>query len=284
MLVKLVSDETVLRDFCARILGWADDRAGAVEHALCSIELAMDHCAALVLLGDGDLVPIAHALHRRMRGDWQPFIVADRGRRDTSASVRSPANCMSGLDAFRAARGGSLCVRAGRLPSDFSSVVARVRDAVVALRQEPADSVQLIVCADARFDTHPFNTLPAPIRVPSLATRTKELPRIIDEYAADALKELGARDSCFTDDDRTWILEHCPLTLPEIEKATQRLVALKMSKNRTRAAARLGMAPVSLARWIGRRKLPPSPSRSRVRSGRPRGTRSAPAAIQRSVS
>jgi hypothetical protein len=245
----LVNVETALHSFCARILGWTDERKGAVDHALRSIELAADHSAALVLLGETDLVPIAHALHRRTLGPKHPFIVCDRNRRNTRASVRSPSNQESGIAAFRAARGGSLCVRASSLPDDFSSMAALVRD--------PRASVQLIVCADGRYNTHPFLTLPVPIRVPSLRTRTDELPRIIDEYALDAIAALGARDGCFTDDDRTWIIEHSPLTLPEIEKATLRLVALRMSKNCTRAAARLGMAPVSLSRWIDRRKLPP---------------------------
>jgi hypothetical protein len=243
------NDEGGLRSFCARILGWATDREVVVEHAIRSIELAADHSATLVLLGETDLVPIAHALHRRTLGPKQPFIVCDRLRRNTRASVRSPSNQESGVAAYRAARGGSLCVRAQRLPDDFSSVVALARN--------PGASVQLIVCADGRHDTHPFLTLPVPIRVPSLRTRTSELSRIVDEYAADAIAALGARDECFTDDDRTWIIEHSPLTLPEIEKATLRLVALRMSKNCTRAAARLGMAPVSLSRWVGRRKLPP---------------------------
>jgi hypothetical protein len=117
-------------------------------------------------------------------------------------------------------------------------------------------SVQLIVCADAHFDTHPFLVLPAPIRVPPLTTRTKELPRIVDEYAADAITELGAHAADFTADDKAWVLAHRALTLEEIEKATLRLVALRMSKTLPHAAERLGMAPVSLSRWIGRRKLP----------------------------
>jgi hypothetical protein len=243
------NDEGGLRSFCVRILGWATDREVVVEHAIRSIELAADHSATLVLLGETDLVPIAHALHRRTLGPDQPFVLADPHRRTVRASVRSPSNNASGLAAFRAARGGSLCVRAHGLPDDFSSVVALVRD--------PRASVQLIVCADGRYNTHPFLTLPVPIRVPSLRTRTSELPRIIDEYALDAIAALGARDGCFTDDDRTWIIEHSPLTLPEIEKATLRLVAIRASRNMSGAAARLGMAPVSLSRWIGRRKLPP---------------------------
>jgi len=245
----LANNETALRSFCARMLGWTTDREVVVEQAIRSIELAVDQSAALVLLSAGYSVPLALAIHRRTRGAEQPFIVADRRRRNTSASVRTPKNLELGSNAFVEAAGGSLCVRYGRLPPDFSSVVAMMRDLNA--------SVQLIVCADARFDTHPFLVLPAPIRVPPLTTRTKELPRIVDEYAADAIAELGAREAHFTEDDKAWVLEHSALTLEEIEKATLRLVALRMSRSLPRAAERLGMAPVSLSRWIGRRKLPP---------------------------
>jgi len=176
-----VRNEAVLRSFCARILGWANDPA--VDYALRSIELAADHRAALVLLGETDLVPIACALHRRALGAGRPFVVCDPRRRDGAdyESVRSPVNYGTGVAAFEAAMGGSLCVRSRRLPRDFRSVVARIR---------ATNDVQIIVCADGRDDTHPFLTLPAPIRVPSLAVRTDELPRIVDEYAVDAVDEL----------------------------------------------------------------------------------------------
>ena len=254
----LASDETALRSFCARIIGWDDERAGAVEHAVRSLKLAMDQCMALVLLGCEDLVPIAHALRRRMRGDWQPFIIADPRRGKALATVRSPANHMNGLEALQAARGGSLCVRAARLPKDFSSVVRQMRDAMIALPRDPENSVQLIVCADARFDVHPFITLPAPILVPSLVTRSQELPRIIDEYARDASAELRAPKNIFTEADRQWVLANAPRNHGEIEKATLRLVALRASKNIPRAAERLGMSPVSLSRWLDRRRPLPS--------------------------
>ena len=54
-------DETALHSCCARILGWTADREVAVEQAIRSIEFAADYSAALVLLGETDLVPIAHA-------------------------------------------------------------------------------------------------------------------------------------------------------------------------------------------------------------------------------
>jgi hypothetical protein len=49
------------------------------------------------------------------------------------------------------------------------------------------------------------------------------------------------------------MLEHGTSSLSEIEKSTLRLVALRAAPNMSNAAARLGMAPVSLSRWIDRR-------------------------------
>ena len=98
-----------LHGFLSRLLGWTN--TDAVDQAIRSIELAVGHHAHLVLRGPGDLVPIARALHRRTIGADRPFIVCDPRRRDVPASVRSPANRDSGVVAFEAARGGSLCVR-----------------------------------------------------------------------------------------------------------------------------------------------------------------------------
>jgi hypothetical protein len=228
--------ETTLRGFCARILGWSDMQATAVEGALRSIHHSITHRAPLVLLGDGDLVPIAQALHRRTIGAEHPFVVCDPRR-----VVHE-----SGMAAVHAARGGSLCVRRRRMPHDFPAVVAGVRD--------PAAAVQLIVCAELRHATDPFLILADPIRLPSLGARVSELPRIVDEYALDAISTLGADDGCFSDADRTWVLDHAASTLPEIEKATLRRVALGMSKTVRRAAKQLGMSRVGLGQWIGRRE------------------------------
>jgi hypothetical protein len=234
-----------LRPFLSRLLGWASDEA--IDLALRSIDLAAKHRAHLVLQGAGDLVPIAQSLHRRVLGVDKPFIVCDPRRGNKRASVRSPANRESSVEAFRAASGGSLCVRRTRLPDDFAAIVPRLRR---------AHNVQyIIVCSNLDDDADPLLVLPAPIEVPPLASRTHEVERIVDEYAADAIVELHARDACFTSRDRQWIVEH-PTSLAEIEKATMRVVALRMSRNLSDAAERLGMAPVSLWRWIIRRKLP----------------------------
>jgi FHA domain len=236
-----------LRGFLARLLGWRADRIEVIDHALRSIRMAVTQRAALVLLGDGDLVPIARALHRRTLGAHRPFIVCDPRRRQGRGNVRSAENYAIGMLAFVAAAGGSLCVRSVRLPEDFGSVLAAFR--------APASRVQLMACGQPSKDYEPY--LAAPITVPPLTSRPDEIDRIISEYAEDAVAELGAR-SGFLAADHAWVQMHSASSLPDIEKATLRLVAIRESRNLSAAAARLRMAPVSLSRWIGRRKLPSS--------------------------
>src|SRR5262249_48054670 len=103
-----------LSSFVARLLGGTNEAAIAL--ALQSIDLAVDHRTALVLCGDGDLVPIAHALQRRALGADRPFVVCAPRRGDAPASVRSPACYRTGEEAIVAALGGSLCIRAHRAP------------------------------------------------------------------------------------------------------------------------------------------------------------------------
>jgi hypothetical protein len=235
-----------LRGFLARLLGWRSDRTEVVDRALRSIRMAATRRTALVLCGDGDLVPTARSIHRHALGGDRPFIVCDPRRRRSKATVRSAENYETGMEALAAAYGGSLCVRNRRLPRDFEQVVA-------ALRTSDA-RVQLVVCAGHSDDCRSY--LASPITVPSLAGREAELDRIIDEYAEDAVGELGAPRVGFLSVDHAWVRKHAASSLLEIEKATLRLVALRHSRNLSHAAARLGMAPVSLSRWIGRREMP----------------------------
>ena len=217
-----------------------------IDHALRSIRIAATRRLALVLCGDGDLVPIAHALHRRSLGAERPFIVCDPRRQQSGATVRSSENYTTGMRAFAAATSGSLCVRSLRLPKDFSEVLTAL--------QGPTSRVQLVVCAQASEDCE--RHLAVPITVPPLASRLDEIDQIIAEYAEDAITALGTLRTGFLPADREWVRMHSASSFPDIEKATLRLVALRESRNLSNAAARLGMAPVSLARWIERRKLP----------------------------
>lgn len=235
-----------LRAFLARVLGWRSERIETVDLALRAVRMAATRRVALALCGDGDLVPTARSIHDHAIGRARPFIVCDPRRRPGKATVRSAENYETGLAAFEAAAGGTLCVRSRRLPRDFSKLLVALRN--------PGARVQLVVCGDQPDDF--ASALAAPIAVPPLEGRQAELDRIIAEYAEDAIAQLGTRSSDFLPVDRAWVREHAATSLPEIEKATRRLVALRESRNLTSAAARLGMAPVSLSRWIGRRALP----------------------------
>ena len=241
-----------LRDYCARLLGWKSDRLGVVDHALRSIRLAMFGRSPLFLRGDGDLVPIARAIHRRTLGSLAPFVVSDKRRMTTDASVRSPANHEGGLAAFRAAAGGSLCIRSSRLPVDYSDVKR--------LFHEPGNRTCLHICS-SRNSRNTLLSGPAPIEIPPLEGRGDELPRIVMEYAAEAVGLLEAGDGCFTRADLQWVMDCAATSLPEIEKATLRLVALRKSTSVRHAAEILGIRQVSLIRWLRRRKSLVNPNR-----------------------
>ncbi|HWU88957.1 MAG TPA: hypothetical protein VN253_16940 [Kofleriaceae bacterium] len=239
-------DEVALYSFLLRILGWSAGRATAIESAIRAIHLSVTCQAALVLLGDIDLAPVAHGLHLRTLGAHRPFILCNPRRvveRRTSRSLPSRA---SGVEALEAARGGTLCIRASQRPRDFKAAIALARD--------PATNAQIVVCGDARHANHPFLILPPPIRVPSLKERTSELGRIIDEYAADAIVAQGVDAGCFTDADRDWVLQHACESLAAIETATQRLVALRASRSTDAAAEVIGMAGAALRKWRSERR------------------------------
>ncbi|MDQ3367995.1 MAG: FHA domain-containing protein [Myxococcota bacterium] len=234
-----------LHGFLARLLGWRSDRRDSVDHALRAVRLAATRRAALVLCGDGDLVPIAFDLHRRVFGAERPFVSCDPKRRESEATVRSVQNFTTGLAALDAARSGTLCVWSKRLPRDFNDVAAALR--------HPSAQSQLVVVAHTPAEARSF--IVAPIEIPSLRSRSGEVERIIDEYAAQALASWSVAGP-FLPEDRAWVRTHSAESLLDIEKGTRRLVALRRSDSIAAAAALLGMAPASLQEWIGRRSLP----------------------------
>lgn len=254
-----------LRGFLQRLLGWGDDRLHVVDHALRAMRQLVAHRPPLILRGDGDLVPIAETLHRLAFGDAAPFVVCDPRRENTPASVRAPANYGRGGEAFVSAIGGSVCLRRRRLPPDL--------DELMRLLSAPDSEVRLFVCmSPSRSETFANSTT---IELPPLQIREVEIPRIIGEYVTEAIDGLGAHAGCFTDQDHQWVTRHSAGSIPEIAKGTLRVVALNMSATFGDAARRLGMAPVSLVRWIHRRG--PLPNRqaslpSRVMRAAPRST------------
>jgi hypothetical protein len=213
-----------LRAFLERILGWGDDQVEIVDSALRQVRYAALGRSALYLTGTGDLVPCAHALHRRVWGPDRPFVVCDPRRSVTSESVRSSANKQTGLEAFASACGGTMCVRAERPPRDFQKILEQLgrfgpRVLLIVVGTEPNPRYR------AGIANNPS------IRIPPLALRAQELPAVIAEYAAAAADQLLLPLSLFTPEDRDWVLQHAATSLPEIEKATRRLIALRGTRN-----------------------------------------------------
>ncbi|HWO25783.1 MAG TPA: FHA domain-containing protein [Kofleriaceae bacterium] len=231
-----------LRGFLARLLGWSEDRIVAIDRALRALRTAATRRGALVVCGDGDVVPIAHSLHLRTIGGARPFVVCDPRRQGTGA----PAARRELRAALDAATSGTLCLRARQLPRDLREVWLAFRD--------PSSHVRLVLCTDDASDARTL--LADPIVVPPLPRRSAELGRIVDEYARDAITELAAAATGFSRADRDWVLAHSASTLPEIEQGARRRVALRQAGTITGAATRLGVSHVALSQWLGRRRLP----------------------------
>lgn len=229
-----------LRAFLERLIGWGDERRELVDQALFSIRVAATHREPLLLRGAGNLVPIARQLHQHACGD-RPFVVATPPTR--------------GMDALAAAAGGTLCVWRHQQPEDFDEVVSALRG----LRA----CALLLVCAHAlpRGNDVASQVVSAvrSISIPPLADRAREVPRIVEEYGADAVGAFGGGQ--MTPADSVWVANHATGSLHAIAMATRRIVALHACDGSvTQAAKLLGIAHGSLSDWLARRTLPGRPS------------------------
>jgi hypothetical protein len=235
--------ERELRNFCCRIFGWDDARKHLVDDVTQKLLAAVGQGAAIALRGESDLVPVAHALHRRLLGPERPFIVCDPRRCEGAGSVRSPPNFRNGLEALLAGTGGSICIRACRLPADFDALSEALRG--------PGPTAQVFVCLSNRDRIR--DMLSPPVEVPSLHHRAADLDRLISEYLDDATRELGVGRMRFSSVTPDSVLRGIT-SFSELERVILRLVALKSTRNMSQAACRLRVAPVSLSRWVLRRR------------------------------
>jgi hypothetical protein len=232
-----------LREFCCRLLGWSDERVGLVDEAMHDLLAATVRGRPIALRGEFDLVPIAYALHLRLLGSDYPFVVCDPRMYEGEGSVRTPPNRRTGLLALEAAMGGSVCVRSRRLPPDFDLFRAKFRES------EPI--AMIFVCLHGEDQVR--DLLCRPLHIPSLAERASESDRLVYGAFDDAAVMLGVRRLQLSPHMRQVIFDHVG-SFADLEKTALRLAALASARNPSQAAARLGMAAVSMMRWLYRRR------------------------------
>lgn len=237
-------DALAVRALCGRIFGFTGPHADDATQTLLD---AADRRAVVSLRGVGDLVPIAYSLHRRLFGPRRSFIVADPRRHENDGDVRSPPSRTTALSALDDSMGGSVCIRARRLPDDFDAFAERLRNGhpaamvFVSLEEKPntRDRIRDLLCP--------------PLDVPPLRKRRPELDRILFECLQEAAHVLAVPHVHLSRKTLATIMENVS-SLAELEKTALRVVALLSHATFAEAATDLGMATVSLSRWTGRRR------------------------------
>lgn len=241
-----------LRGLLARLLGWGwgDDREAVVEKALQDVRNARAQREPIWLQseGEGDLAMIARELHRVLFSTQAPFVMCDTRRQAGSSNARSPANEDTLGKAIAAAKGGTLCVRSHRLPRGFAPFVQRLRTSA-----DVAPGVQVVILCEGEPSV--ARLAQGVITIPALRSRGREqIENVVREYLLEAVAELGSSKP-LAPSDHQWMMEHSAETFADVIKGARRIIALRMEGTVLGAATRLGMAPVSLRRWLGRRGM-----------------------------
>lgn len=240
--VTLVAENprfAALRELLARMLGWALDRAEAVDLALRSIRLAANRRGVLVLSGDADLISLAHELHEFIL-PGKPFVLC-HPTRSTQVARDQVRVVPLGVDALDAATGGSICLLHDEYPGDLEAMLVEAR--------RPECCTLLVVCA--KKPKGPQKLFHAtPIEIPSLRRRRAELDRVIDEYVGQATSRVGMEAFELTDGERAWIRAESGKTLPDIQMAAFRLAALRHGGDLQKAGPIVGITPEGLAKWF----------------------------------
>lgn len=233
-----------LRVFCRRLLGSSEARSVEVDDAIDGLISAVARGLPIALRGRSDLVPVAYALHRRIVGADRPFVVCDPRRRRVEGSVRAPPNRRTVALALEAAMDGSICLRSRRLPADF--------DLLRESRRNAATFPTVFICLHR--DDRIRDLISRPLEIPPLAAQALESHRLLQEAMDEAATALGAERIRIPRPARQGILEGAA-SFAELEKTALRVVALAATPNPSQAAERLGMALVSLTRWLHRRPV-----------------------------
>jgi hypothetical protein len=225
-----------LRDYLARLLGWAPERRNVIDDALTAVRYLATMRSALVIAGDGDLVPVVRRLHEHVMTRAAPLIVCEE---------RLP-----GMPAFEQAVGGTLCIVDHKPPLDLLAILARSkrleREVRIALCAKTIPSASDSMTALARCSS---------IEVPPLARRATELDRLILEFAQDAAAELGVETNGFREHELVWLRKIGYASLTDVGETMRRVVAIR-NFGITLAGQRLGIHYTALSKWAKRWGIP----------------------------
>lgn len=235
-----------LRSALTRMLGWSDGQIAAVDRALRGIRFAAMRHAPLILCGERDLVPLAEELHRLTLPPGRPFVLCKPHHGPKQPPENATRWVTSGRAALTEAAGGTVCLLHKSLPEDLD-------DLLEALRKLECQT-QLALCAARVRDVQPF--APFPVVVPPIAARRSEIERLILEYAADASSALGLGAHWLSPAERAWIRDHAGDSLPEIQRATLRLAAIREAGSVSAGASRIGISHTAMLKWLRSHRYP----------------------------
>lgn len=217
-----------LRSLACRLLGWAPARQADVDEALQSLRGSAIGRTPLILIGSGDLAPVAARLHRMTLGPDAPFVSYDGS--DVSTAIQQAMH-------------GTLCVPI-RGRARASAIVDAVRGVEIAMRP------RLVLCAskasDAAAGAKPGQL--AVIEMPPLSARTDEIRRLIHETANDLVREMGAQSSGFTMHDLERLQAIKFSGMADLEDSLRRVIAMRIW-GVTAGAKKLGLKHSSLSLW-----------------------------------
>jgi hypothetical protein len=229
-----------VRAALARMIGWSAARTGSIDLALRMLRMAAARRAIFVLCGEPYLVPLAEELHRLAMTEQRPFVLC-HPRRHPSADTERFTRCVAeGLIALAQAGDGTVGIDDRRRPADLVEMLDRWR--------RPEAAAQLMVLAKNPRKAEAYT--PAPVEIPPLRTRRDELDRLIAEYEAEAMQRLAIEAPELTPAQRAWVRQSSGETLPDIQKATLRLIAIRQAGTIAGGAALLGMSHVALGQWL----------------------------------
>jgi hypothetical protein len=237
-----------LRGALARMIGWSADRADSIDRALRMLRLAATRRAVVVLCGEQSLLPLSEELHRLTLTERRPFVFCDPRRRTACEDTESFTRCVTdGLTAVAQAKDGTVCIDDQRRPKDLAEMLEELH--------RPGCTAQLMVLARNARKGDVYT--PAPVVIPPLRARRDEMERLIMEYEAEAVRRLGLDTLELTPAQRSWIRERSSATLPDIQRATLRLIAIRRAGSIAGAAALLQMSRTALGGWLDRRRFRP---------------------------